>query len=39
LDISPKEGQADLRLLHSLAELHELESLKETTAGMLVNFH
>jgi DNA polymerase epsilon subunit 1 len=39
LDISPKEGQADLRLLHSLAELHELESLKEAAAGMLANFH
>ena len=38
LDISPKEGQAELRLLHSLAELHDLESLKESTACMLGNF-
>jgi DNA polymerase epsilon subunit 1 len=39
LDISREEAQGELRLLHSLAEFHELEILQETAAGMMANYH
>jgi DNA polymerase epsilon subunit 1 len=35
LDLPREEAQEELRLLHNLAEFHELEILKETVAGMM----
>ena len=39
LDITEEEMQSELELLRGLSELHELESLKTTTAGLLSSFH
>jgi DNA polymerase epsilon subunit 1 len=38
LDISREEMQAELTLLKSLAQLHELDSLQATTEGLLAGF-
>ena len=38
LDISEDEALSELRLLHSLAKLRELETLLETTEGVLANY-
>lgn len=38
LDIAPADAQRDVKLLHSLADFHDLETLKETTSGVLSSF-
>ena len=38
LDIPQAEAILELSLLHSLAELHELETLLETTKGVLASY-
>jgi len=35
LDITPTEAEREVKLLRSLAEFHDLESLKATTAGLI----
>jgi len=39
LDISPKDATSEMRLLLSLAEFHELESLRDVASGMLSSYH
>jgi DNA polymerase epsilon subunit 1 len=38
LDIPQSKAKAELELLKSLAEFHDLESLKQTTEGLLTGF-
>jgi len=38
LDITPAEATSEVRLLHSLAEFHDLGSLMSTTEGLLDSF-
>ena len=38
LDISSIDGLSDTRVLHDIAEYHDLEWLKETTGGLLSHF-
>jgi DNA polymerase epsilon subunit 1 len=37
LDIQPNDAENEMRLLQSLAEFHELDTLKETVSGLLSN--